>query len=365
MKKKLSLILAIVLLISVCALGFHNLSNAYAADNEDFVRGESNLNNTEENSAKVGDTLILPEKGWKRYDDSNSKLTYVDYFFNDSFGEYYEGYNKTGHQCGTNPRYNPSSNDKVSFEFYGSKFRIIGTLHYYEYSNNIEVKIDGHVVDHYSCSLTEGTKFIAITYEKLNLDYGIHNVEISCINKTVNGQVIDAVDVDGYLIDDNPPLADSIEINKTSLELNKEASEKLTATVKPDNAINKDVKWTSSDESIATVDNEGNVTAVNSGNTTITATVMGTELSATCNVTVIDPSKPEPATGKAILSISLVDGKTKDYDVSMETVNKFVDWYNNGSPTTFQFDKIVNPYKSVKEFLVYDKITSFEIKEYE
>jgi len=44
----------------------------------------------------------------------------------------------------------------------------------------------------------------------------------------------------------------------------------LTATVLPDNAADKSVTWTSSNESVAIVDN-GSVTGVSVGNATITA----------------------------------------------------------------------------------------------
>jgi len=143
-------------------------------------------------------------------------------------------------------------------------------------------------------------------------------------------------------------------------------TDKLTATVLPENASSKKVVWSSSDETIATVDQEGNVIAVKSGQVDIIAKVDGTDLSATC--TVIVPEKepePEPTPGKAILSISLVDGKTKDYDLSMEEVNKFINWYETKGSSTYKFDKNISPYKAVKEYIVHDKITSFEVREYE
>lgn len=46
----------------------------------------------------------------------------------------------------------------------------------------------------------------------------------------------------------------------------------VTATVTPDNATNATVNWTSSDETVATVDSNGKVTAVAAGNATIKAT---------------------------------------------------------------------------------------------
>ena len=75
----------------------------------------------------------------------------------------------------------------------------------------------------------------------------------------------------------------SIELNKTALTLEVGKNETLTATVKPDNAEDKTVTWTSSDETVATVEN-GKVTAVKAGTATITA--KAGEQSASCAVTV-------------------------------------------------------------------------------
>ena len=61
----------------------------------------------------------------------------------------------------------------------------------------------------------------------------------------------------------------------------------LTATVTPDNATNKDVTWTSSNPSAATVNQNGVVTAVAPGTAVITATAAdGNGANATCTVTV-------------------------------------------------------------------------------
>ena len=82
----------------------------------------------------------------------------------------------------------------------------------------------------------------------------------------------------------NPILAESIALDKTELNLTIGASEKLTATVLPEDVTDKTVTWSTSDASIATVDNEGNVTAVAVGEATITATCG--DKTATCKVTV-------------------------------------------------------------------------------
>ena len=63
----------------------------------------------------------------------------------------------------------------------------------------------------------------------------------------------------------------------------------LTATVAPDNAVNKNVIWTSSDPNVATVDANGKVTAVGNGTCTITATTEDGSYTAICTIKVEIP----------------------------------------------------------------------------
>lgn len=64
-------------------------------------------------------------------------------------------------------------------------------------------------------------------------------------------------------------------------------SSKVTATVVPSNATNSSVKWVSSSPDVATVDDNGNVTALKAGSTMITCTAVdGSGVSASCPVTV-------------------------------------------------------------------------------
>lgn len=61
----------------------------------------------------------------------------------------------------------------------------------------------------------------------------------------------------------------------------------LTAFVDPYEADDKTVEWTSSDESVATVDDEGLVTLVANGSAQITATTNDGALTASCNITIV------------------------------------------------------------------------------
>ena len=76
----------------------------------------------------------------------------------------------------------------------------------------------------------------------------------------------------------------------TGLALTKGQTQKLTATIAPANATNKEVKWSTSDKNVATVSENGLVTAKSAGTATITCTAQdGSNVKATCKVTVTVP----------------------------------------------------------------------------
>ena len=83
----------------------------------------------------------------------------------------------------------------------------------------------------------------------------------------------------------------SVTLNKTSLEMIAGSAETgtatLTATVAPEYASDKTVFWLTSNEKVATVDDNGKVTAVGSGEAKITATAGGKYASCTVKVTVL------------------------------------------------------------------------------
>ena len=111
---------------------------------------------------------------------------------------------------------------------------------------------------------TAGTQTVTVSYTKAD------------VTKTATYEItVNAVAVTG------------ITLNKEAVQLKVGKTTKLTATVEPDNATDKTVVWSSGDETVATVSEDGTVTAVAEGTATITAGTPDGAQTATCTVTVI------------------------------------------------------------------------------
>ena len=77
-----------------------------------------------------------------------------------------------------------------------------------------------------------------------------------------------------------------VTLDKTELTLTEGETETLTATVRPDNADNRKVTWSSDKTDVATVDGAGKVTAVKAGEAAVTVTTEDGGKTASCKVTV-------------------------------------------------------------------------------
>lgn len=87
----------------------------------------------------------------------------------------------------------------------------------------------------------------------------------------------------------SPILVESIELNYDETEIHLGETLQLEATVLPENAENKTVSWESYSPNIASVDENGLVTAMNEGTTTIVATAQdGSDVSGCCYLTVLE-----------------------------------------------------------------------------
>lgn len=95
-----------------------------------------------------------------------------------------------------------------------------------------------------------------------------------------------------------------VSLNESSITLDVGGSKTLTATVTPEAATNKKVRWTSDNETVATVSEDGVVTAVAGGTAVITATTHDGLFTASCTVTVNAPD-----VAPSITTDTLPDGK--------------------------------------------------------
>ena len=115
-------------------------------------------------------------------------------------------------------------------------------------------------------------------------------------------------------------------LNKSELTLAVGQTEQLIATIEPENATNKNVSWSSSNEEVATVDEDGTVRAVGAGTATITVTTEDGNKTATCKVTVIVPVE-RVSLNKS--ELTLVVGQTEQLIATIEpwnATNKNVSW---------------------------------------
>lgn len=121
-----------------------------------------------------------------------------------------------------------------------------------------------------------------------------------------------------------------VSLDKTEIVLVEGSSEKLTATVEPANATNKGVTWSSDHEAIATVDQNGAVTARRGGQATITVTTADGSKTATCTVRVkIQIGEPVQSVGLNKTELALEVGKTGTLEAKVEpsdATNKNVTW---------------------------------------
>ena len=115
----------------------------------------------------------------------------------------------------------------------------------------------------------------------------------------------------------------SISLSETSIELKKDETTDLTATVEPSGA---DVAWESNAPSIAKVDKDGTVTAVGKGKATITATASsgGKTAEARCTVTVTEPISVSISLQPTSLSMRV--GDTERLAVATIPENQNVTW---------------------------------------
>ncbi len=312
-------------------------------------------------AATVGEQLLEPEEGWQRIDDTDENISYV--------GEEWEvwtldpgNYNSTSHYF-----YDNADSQYIKFRFYGNKIRLIMPTNHKDtpYTNCLEVYLDGiqYTCDLHTKDIVYNTDCRTLVFEKLELENEIHEVILHTQNKRFT---LDAIDIneDGYMV------KDSINIQQKNINVINGDCKPILIDVNSYKYTTSSVLWTSSDDSIATVDSNGTVTGIKAGTATITAYIEGTELSDTCTVEVTEENKPgtdEPdpiPNGSYILRIELVDGNIKEFNVTEDQLTDFIQWFkdrdrDDTESPIYKFKKNSN----TSTYLVHDKIVAFDVVE--
>lgn len=126
-----------------------------------------------------------------------------------------------------------------------------------------------------------------------------------------------------------------ITLNKTTASVVKGKTVALTATVTPDTATDKTIKWTTSNKNVATVSTDGVVTAVAAGTATITATAADDSgVKATCKITVTNPVIKVTRVTLNKTTASVVKGKTLTLTATVtptNATNKNVTWKSSNT----------------------------------
>lgn len=126
-----------------------------------------------------------------------------------------------------------------------------------------------------------------------------------------------------------------ITLNKTTASVVKGKTVALTATVTPDTATDKTIKWTTSNKNVATVSTDGVVTAVAAGTAIITATAADDSgVKATCKITVTNPVIKVTRVTLNKTTASVVKGKTLTLTATVtptNATNKNVTWKSSNT----------------------------------
>ena len=114
--------------------------------------------------------------------------------------------------------------------------------------------------------------------------YRLEGIEIVIVNKGENPP--ERTDFSTQIPFIDKKAVSNISLNKTNLSIEAGETETLVATISPSTATDKTLTWTSDNIAVATVDQNGKITAISEGTATITATSKNGK-QATCNVNVL------------------------------------------------------------------------------
>lgn len=183
------------------------------------------------------------------------------------------------------------------------------------------------------------------------------------ISKNSGSTIITATTHNGlkteFFIEVETPVT-NITLNSNEINLNPGGTFKLDATVNPSNASNKNIKWISANESIATVDQSGNVTADVAGTTYISEVSADGKVVATCTVNVSKPVVTKPAKVK----IKSAKKKGKKVTLKWKKISDAAGYvvYMKTNSGKFKAVKTVKKAKTVKAVISLKKGNKYSFK---
>ncbi len=174
----------------------------------------------------------------------------------------------------------------------------------------------------------------------------VDTVVVSQVDTVVSIDTVVVSSVDTVVTVDTVVVVDTLNVTTTLVasvsSLSLQVGQTATLSVTSQNALGfpttpSSVTWLSGDESIATVDSNGKVTAIAPGSTSIFALAAG--LSATVPTTVISPPAPPPppSTTRVVLFNSDWSSGTGTGNTAVKDLGKSKPWtVQNGTGTTFE-----------------------------
>ncbi|QUH27789.1 fibronectin type III domain-containing protein [Vallitalea guaymasensis] len=309
------------------------------------------------NAATAGDELQQPENGWKRYEVVKEGIADNRITYEGDWGGQYYSYKTTNF---------------IKFNFVGTELRLIRRLSSYS-SKNLSVTIDGikYQTDNKD-SMPEYTPVIMFEIKNLaNVEHAVvidtttadsaHHVSLDYIDMDENGEL------KGY---DESPIQIEAPTNLTAqssdynITLNWDAVEGAdNYTILRSTTLDAIDTIIGSSEETTYIDSD-----VEPGITYyyIVRAVKNSVESTDSNIASAMIKKVNPA----VLQIKLSTTDIYEFRVTMNEAENFIKWYidrsnDNGLPFyKFAAESEIEPYTDANEYLIYNKIVWFKVKEY-